>query len=70
MFENREIEVGYSRTINVGNYNSERIHVGFKASIKDDQPIEKVYDEAFKIVEDTMSNELKELKINVQHNIT
>ena len=65
VFKNRRVEVAYSKTINTGNFNSERVHAGFSGEIKDDVDIDKAYDEAYKIAEDVMKNELKELKIDM-----
>ncbi|RKZ98181.1 MAG: hypothetical protein DRQ46_02860 [Gammaproteobacteria bacterium] len=46
-FKNRRVVVGISKTINLGNYESMRIHTGMEADINDKADVDEAYNELF-----------------------
>ena len=50
----RRIEVKVGKTINIGNYESERVDISLGGTIEDDENLIVVYDEVFEM----LNNEL------------
>jgi len=46
-FENRRVEVGVSKTINLGNYESMKIHAGISVDVKNNADLDEAYNELF-----------------------
>jgi hypothetical protein len=46
-FKNRRVEVGVSKTINLGNYESMKIHAGYSADIENEADLDEAYTELF-----------------------
>ena len=58
----RRIEVRMGMTVNLGDYQSQRIDLGFAGDIKDDEILEEKYDQILTWVEDKLSAEVDLIK--------
>jgi len=58
----RRIEVKMGMTINLGDYQSQRIDLGFSGDIKDDEILEEKYDEILTWVENKLAHEVHIIK--------
>ena len=58
MFKERRISVGIDRTINLGNYESKRIHVGFDGTISDDEDLSLAYRKAWRIINKELTRQI------------
>jgi hypothetical protein len=54
---NRRIEVRMGMTINLGDYQSQRVDLGFSGDIRDNEELEAKYDEMLTWIEDKLSAE-------------
>ena len=62
MSRNRRIEVGISRTVNLGNYNSMKCDVRLSCDISDDADLKGEYDKLWKEVELELTHEIIDFK--------
>ena len=56
---NRRIEMKVGRTINLGNYESERIDISLGGTIEDSDDEGLVYDEIFEMLNNELNNKIK-----------
>jgi hypothetical protein len=58
--KNRRLEVTYSKTVNLGNFESEKIQAGLSADISDLDNLEQAYQDMYNIVEEQVFKHLEE----------
>ncbi len=58
LITNRRIDVRMGVTINLGDYQSQRIDLGFSGDIQDDEILEEKYDQMLTWVEDKLAAEV------------
>lgn len=58
IIKNRRIEGALSKTVNLGNYESMKIHVGLSADLIDGENLEDAYDKLFSDVEKQLMKEI------------
>ena len=66
MAKTKEISVTYSRTVNIGNYESIRIELGSTLTLDGKDDPAKVRDEAFKQIRGEVSSIAKSIKEKVK----
>lgn len=59
--KDRRIEVKVGKTINLGNYESERIDIALGGTIENDEDVNVVYDEVFELLSDELNKRVENL---------
>ena len=59
--KDRRIEVKVGKTVNLGNYESERIDIALGGTIENDEDVNVVYDEVFELLNDELNKRVENL---------
>lgn len=61
----RRIKVNIGRTVNLGNFNSARIEIGYERDLTEKEDVEKAIDQEYEFVTELVEN--KELEIREEY---
>ncbi len=59
--KDRRIEVKVGKTVNLGNYESERIDIALGGTIENDEDVNVVYDEVFELLNSELNKRVENL---------